>query len=71
MTECCIRNVIKLVHFDPLFKKYGSHFRIFRDEEEDHFADFISTGDYITYADFLEIALAEKVGKNGKMEKKK
>ena len=53
-----IRNVIQLVHFDHLVKKCVSHFRIFRDEEEDHFADFISTGSYITYGDFLEIALA-------------
>ena len=52
------RNVIELVHFDPLVKKCGSHFRIFRDEEEDHFADFISTVAYIMYGDFLEIALA-------------
>ena len=53
-----IRNVIRLVHFDTLVKKCGSHFRIFRDEQEDHFADFISTVAYIMYGDFLEIALA-------------
>ena len=52
--------MIELVNFDLLVKKKcGFLFRIFRDkEEEDHFTDFVSTGAYITYGDFLEIALA-------------